>query len=76
MELWNGCLLNENPTTEIKLQVLSCQTQMSKFDLFLGLHLGHRLYSHTDNLPKSLQSKKMSVASGKRLANLTISLIQ
>ena len=49
---------------------------MGKFHLFFGLHLGHRLYSHTDNLLKSLQSEKMSTASSKRLANLTVSLFQ
>ena len=76
MELWNECLVNENFTTEIKSRVIGCQSQMGKFDLFFGLHLGHRLYSHTDNLSKSLQSKKMSAASSKRLANLTISLFQ
>ena len=76
MELWNECLVNENLTAEIKSRVIGCQIQMGKFDLFFGLRLGHRLYSHTDNLSKSLQSKKMSAASSKRLANLTISLLQ
>ena len=76
MELWNECPVNENLTAEIKSRVIGCQSHMSKFDLFFGLHLGHRLYSHTDNLSKSLQGEKMSVASSKRLANLTISLFQ
>ena len=49
---------------------------MGKFHLFFGLHLGHRLYSHTDNLLISLLSEKMSAASSKRLANLTVSLFQ
>ena len=49
---------------------------MGKFHLFFGLHLGHRLCSHTDNLLKSLQSEKMSTASSKQLANLTVSLFQ
>ena len=74
MELWNECLVNENLTTEIKSRVTGCQSQMDKFDLFFALYLGARLYSHTDNLSKSLQSEKMTAASCKRLANLTISL--
>ena len=41
MELWNECLLNEKPTTEIKSQVIGCQSQIGKFDLFFRLHLGH-----------------------------------
>ena len=76
MELWNECLVNENLTTEIKSRVISCQSQMGKFHLFFGFHLGHRLYSHADNLLKSLQSEKMSAASSKRLANFTVSLFQ
>ena len=76
MELWNECLVNENLTTEIKSRVTGCQSQMGKFDLFFGLHLGHRLHSYTDNLLKPLQSEKMSATSSKRVANLTISLFQ
>ena len=76
MNLWNECLVNENLATEIKSRVICCQSQMGKFDLFFGLHLGHHLYSHTENLSKSLQSEKMSSTSSKRLANLTISLSQ
>ena len=74
--MWNKCLLNENLTTEIKFRVIGWQSQMGKFDLFFGLHLGHRLYSHTHNLSKSLKSEKMIAASRKRLAILTISLFQ
>ena len=58
MELSNECLVNENLTKEIKSQVIGCQSQMGKFDLFFELHFGHRLYSHTDNLSKSFQSGK------------------
>ena len=71
MKLSNECLVNENLTKEIKSQVIGCQSQMGKFDLFFELHFGHRLYSHTDNLSKSFQSGKMFAASSKRLANLT-----
>ena len=56
MELWNECLINENLPTEIKSEFLVTKSQMGKFDLFFALHLGHCLYSHTDNLSKSLQS--------------------
>ena len=76
MELWNECLVDKNLTTEVKSWVIGCQSQMAKFDLFFGLHLLRCLYSHTDNLSKSLQCKKMSAASSKWLASLTISLFQ
>ena len=76
IKLWNKSFLNEKLTTEIKSRVTGCQNQLGKFDLFFGLHLGHRLYSHTANLLKPLQSEKMSAAFSIRLANLTISLFQ
>ena len=49
---------------------------MGKSDLFFGLHFVHHSYSHTDNLSKSLQNKKMSAAFSKRLTNFIISLFQ
>ena len=76
MDLWNGCLVNENVTTEIKSRVIGWQSLMGKSDLFFGLHFGHHSYSHTDNLSKSLQNKKMSAAFSKRLTNFIISLFQ
>ena len=54
MELWNEHLVNENLPTEIKSQIIGCQNQMGKFDLFFRFHLGLCLYSHTDNLLKLL----------------------
>ena len=57
-ELWDEYLVNETLTTKIKSRNIGCQSQMGKFDLFFGLHLGNRLYSHMDNLSKSLQSEK------------------
>lgn len=44
---------------------------MEGIDFFFGLHLGEQLYSHTDNLSKTLQGTKMAAVSGQHLANLT-----
>ena len=49
---------------------------MESFDLYFGLKLGKLLYSHTDNLSKTLQSEKMSAMGGKRLATLTVNVIE
>ena len=46
------------------------------FHLFFGLSLGHRIFSHTDTLSKTLQPKKMSACSSKRLGELTIQVLQ
>ena len=49
---------------------------MESFDLYFGLKLGKLLYSHTDNLSKTLQDEKMSAMGGKRLATLTFNVIE
>ena len=49
---------------------------MESFHLSFGLSLGHRISSHTDNLSKTLQTKKMSTCSSKRLAKLTVQVPQ
>ena len=48
---------------------------MNTFDFFFGLNLGQRLFSHTDNLSRTLQQTKMS-ARGKRVACLTKDVLQ
>ena len=48
---------------------------MNTFDFF-GLNLEQRLFSHTDNLSRTLQQTKMSAVSGKRVACLTKDVLQ
>ena len=67
MEKWNQ---------ELKGRIIGVKTQMESFELYFGLHLGARLYSHTDNLARSVQNKGMSACSSKRLANLTIQTLE
>ena len=49
---------------------------MNTFDFFFGLNLGQWLFSHTDNLSRTLQQTKMSAVSGKRVACLTKDVLQ
>ena len=49
---------------------------MNTFDFFLGLNLGQPLFSHTDNLSRTLQQTKMSALSGIRVACLTEDILQ
>ena len=49
---------------------------MKSFDFFLGLTLCHRLYAHTDNLSRTLQTQKMSACNSKRNVELTISVLE
>ena len=55
-------------------RIVGCQAQMQTFDFFFWLSLGESLFSHSDNLSKTLQSMKMSAVSGRRLAQLTKSV--
>ena len=49
---------------------------MKSFDFFFGLLLGERLFSHTDNLSKTLQDKRMSAVSGQRVTMQTVETLQ
>ena len=62
--------------SELKGRIIGVKTQMESFELYFGLHLGARLYSHTDNLARSVQNKGMSACSSKRLANLTMQTLE
>lgn len=73
--LWSECL-KENLTKEVKSRIIGCKSQMESFAFYFGLKLGKLLYSHTDNLSKTLQSEKMSAVGGKRLASLTVEVIE
>ena len=76
MKVWVHCLENDAMEWDLKGRIIGVRSQMETFDLFFGLHLASRIYSHTDNLAKSVQGKKMSAISSKRLANLTISVLK
>ena len=59
--------LDEKLQSDIRGRIIGCQAQMDTFDFFFGLNLGQRLFSHTDNLSRTLQQTKMSALSGKRV---------
>ena len=76
MTLWKFCIENDNMATEVKSRIVGVKKQMEKFDFFFGLRIGHRLYSHTDNLSKTLQAEKMSACTSKRTAELVVSVLE
>ena len=75
MTLWKFCLEKDNMATEVKSRIVGVKKQMEKFDFFFGLSIGHRLYSHTDNLSKTLQAEKMSACTSKSTAELVVSVL-
>ena len=75
LQEWIVCI-DQKLDIYISGRIIGCQAQMNTFDFFFGLHLGERLFSHTDNLSKILQKTKMSAVSGQRVANLTKQVLQ
>ena len=63
--------LSEQLQPDVGARMMRCEVQMERFDFFFALHLGDRLYSHTDNLSKDLQGTKMAAVSGQHLTNAT-----
>ena len=76
MKVWKYCLDNKKIESEFKGRIIGVKVQMQSFHLYFDLNLATRLYSHTDNLAKSVQSTKMSAASSKRLADLTMQVLE
>ena len=58
--------------TETIAQIRGVAAQMNKFEFIFGLILSELLRSHTDNLSKSLQSKKCSADEGQLVANMNM----
>ena len=65
MKVWIHCLDKGKMESELKGRIIGVKTQMETFELHFGLILGSRLYSHTDNLARSVQNKRMSPCSSK-----------
>ena len=70
-DLWDLCL-EENLDRETRSRIVGCQSQMTTFRFFYGLHLSYTVYSLTDNLSKTLQSENMSAIEGKSIALRTV----
>ncbi|XP_074609646.1 zinc finger MYM-type protein 1-like [Acropora palmata] len=68
LQEWIVCL-DQKLQADVRGRVIGCKAQMNTSDFFFGLNLGERLFSHTDNLSKTLQKTKMSAVSGQRVAN-------
>lgn len=68
--------LDQKLQADVRCSIIGCQAQMNTFDFFFGLHLSEWLFSHTDNLSKTLQKTKMFAVSGQRVANLTKQVLQ
>lgn len=68
--------LGTNLVSEVRARIIGCESQMKRFEFFFGLSLSQRIFAHTDNLSKTLQSPRMSAASGQHLARLTTETLE
>lgn len=75
LKVWEDCL-DSNLQPDVRARIIGCQTQMRSFTFFFGLNLSQKLFAHTDNLSKALQSSGLSATSGQHLARLTVTSLQ
>ena len=68
LQLWEECL-KEKLDQETKAKIVGYKNQMESFYFVFGSGLSYKLYAMTDNLSKSLQSRKMP---GSRERNVPI----
>lgn len=61
---------------EVRSRIIGCQFQMQTFKFFFGLHFAVLIYSHTDNLSKTLQKKQISASEGQHTARLTTTTLK
>jgi hypothetical protein len=76
LKLWDECLDSGQMDPDVRGRIIGCQAQMKTFNFFFGLHLGQRLFAHSDNLSAALQSSSLSAADAKHLASLTVQVLE
>ena len=75
LNLWVECLESQLES-DVRGRIIGCQAQMKTFNFFFGLHLGQRVFGHTDNLSATLQKISLSATDAKDLANLTVQALK
>ena len=75
LQEWGLCLEGKLQS-DVGARIIGCQAQMNSFDFFFGLNLRERLFSHADNLSRTLQKTRMSAFSGQRVSSLTKEVLQ
>ena len=75
LDLWDDCL-DVVKQAELRSRIIGVQAQMSNFGFYWGINLGELLLRHVDNLSKTLQNPKVSVASGQEIASKTVENLQ
>ena len=76
MPKWNECLDQGGLQSELRGRIVGAKAQMETFEFFFGIQLGNRLFSHTDNLSKTLQAKRICATEGHRIASQTVRVLK
>jgi len=58
--------------SEVIARVHGVESQMQSFDFFFGLILGETLFTHSDNLSRTLQNKDYAAAEAQVVAEKTV----
>ena len=75
-DTWSECLDEGGLNSELRGRMIGVKAQMNTFIFFFGIQLANRLFSHTDNLSRTLQSKRICDTDGHRIANQTVSILK
>ena len=75
-DTWNECLDQGGLQSELRGRIVGAKAQMETFEFFFGIQLGNRLFSHTDNLSKTLQAKRICATEGHRIASQTVGVLK
>lgn len=71
-QLWEECL-ETSVDPDVKGRIIGVRTQMSQYNLLLGLKMCERVWKITNNLSKTLQKQSLSAV---ELAELTVKTLK
>ena len=74
-ELWEESL-GDVKETEMRGRILGVSAQMKTFSFLFGVMLGRLLFSHSDNLSRTLQHTNFSAAQGQAVASMTVRTLE
>ena len=75
LETWQESL-GATKDTERRARIIGVSSQMNTFSFFFGVMLGQLLFSHSDNLSRTLQKRDISAAGAQGVASMTLKTLE
>ena len=75
LETWQESL-GATKDTEMRARIIGVSSQMNTFSFFFGVMLGQLLFSHSDNLSRTLQKRDISAAGAQEVASMTLKTLE